>query len=581
LESGQGETGGRQKVLFNVALYLRHTGYKPMDFLDEVNQNFNEPEVEKELQHAKGRGIKEKYDLKYFVNHYAKYTEALCGWALGLSEALLEVLEEPSNAKILKSYEPPENASEELTFQNRIVYCKKEDLFFDLYTWDEYKKNAINNTFQHLFSKKPDLIYSKNPDKLIVESTAFRPEQYNPKKPIFEEDKKLYLNDYRPIGVDMLGPDKCDLYDFYVGEFLTLVGNIFVDREDLLDYFLDFLANVIQRPGEKIRQIPFICSKQKQIGKGLMFLTIQKALHKDHCKSINTRTALDKGMTFLHRSLFVNIDEVYLKGDYKQMRLLMDRIKLLATQQEHSVRTLYQDERTIYSNTNFIMFSNYPDAIDFDAQEERYFYINSKAERLGDTFYKDYYHDYLKDGKLAECVKHFLFHRKIKTYADLTSEEKDEEGKPRVPLFSASGTAYKTRDFQERAKTSGTLSIQIVKQLVKEFEEPFRYDVVAISEVHKYLTKEHPKYNESLNVLAEAFEELKFRKLGEAKHKRSGKKPTLWIVRDEHIYSKIEHTTIASEFWIPIDLDKYDMDEAHKRDIKNKIDIMKDEKVPF
>ena len=30
------------------------------------------------------------------------------------------------------------------------------------------------------------------------------------------------------------------------------------------------------------------------------------------------RNALDKGMTYLHRSLLVCIDEVYLKGDYKR-----------------------------------------------------------------------------------------------------------------------------------------------------------------------------------------------------------------------------------------------------------------------
>jgi len=261
----------------------------------------------------------------------------------------------------------------------------------------------------------------------------------------------------------------------------------------------------------------------------------------------------------------VCIDEVYLKGDYKQMRILMDKIKLLATEQEHSIRTLYRDERQVWSNCNFIMFSNYPDAIDFDEKEQRYFYINSKGNRIEepDTFYEDYFFDALQNGKLAECVKHFLLNRKILTYDDLTADQKDQ-GKPLVPLFTPSGTAWKTDDFLERVKDGGTQSHQLCRRLVSELDNPFRYDVVSISEVHDYLKKHHKEYNESLNVLAEAFEDLKYRSLGRVLHSKSGKKPTLWIVRNQDEYSKIANTTIADRYWIPLSLERFEMHETDK-----------------
>ena len=550
----------RQKHLFNIGLYLKHTKLKPLDFLETVNKNFNEPETDKEVQHAINRAEKDKYDLKHLVKNYASYTESMCGWKLGLSEALQEVCEEPGNDKALIGYKPPDSPGQVLGFEERIVYCKKEDMFWDLQTWDNYKKNAINNTFQHIFTKKPELQYAQNPDKLIVEETDFIPSEYKERKAIFKRENKLYLNTYKPKGVEPLSREKCKLYDFYLGEFLTNINNIFCGHNSqYVNYFLDFLAYIVQYPGYKIRQIPFLCSKAKQLGKGLIFETMQKILHKDYARKINTRTALDKGMTFLHESLFILIDEVYLKGDYKQMRLLMDKIKLLATEQEHTVRTLYRDERTVWSNTCFIMQSNYPDAISFDEQEERYFYIKSEGKRLPGQFYKDYYWKHLVEGQMAECVKHFFLNRVILTKEALTKEQMDEDGEPKVPLFVASGTAHKTEDFYDRVKGSGTDSKQLTERLVKENEEPFRFDIVCISEAHKYLKDNDNKYNESLNVLAEAWEELGYKKLGECKHKKSGKKPTLWNVRNFKNYEKIANTTLADMFWIPIDKEKYDL----------------------
>ena len=564
LVSGTGDTGGRQKVLFTIALYLKH-GDLPPEYLYEVNKNFTEPEADREVQHAISQSY--KYDLKYLVDNYAKYTENLCGWPLPLDETLMNRIDTPGNEKIKKQYVAPEKASAVMGFHERIVYCKLEDMFWDKHTWTEYKERAINHTFQHEFKTKPSLIYGKNPDKLIVESTQFRPELYKPNEPIFEEDEKLYFNDYKPLGVEPLSPDKCELYKYYVEHlFLRNLENIFEDNEDTLPYFLDWASTIVKYPGVKIRQIPFICSATKQLGKGLFFQTMQKILHKDHVQKINVRNALDKGMTYLHRSLLVCIDEVYLKGDYKRMRILMDKFKLLATEQEHSIRTLYRDERQIWSNCNFIMFSNYPDAIDFDEKEQRYFYINSEAGRIEepDTFYEDYYQDALVKGQLAECVKHFLLNRKILKYEDLTEDQKDG-GKPLVPLFSPSGVAYKTEDFYERAREGGTESHQLCRRLVAELDNPFRYDVVSISEVHDYLKNNNKTYNESLNVLAEAFEDLKYRSLGRVLHSKSGKKPTLWIVRNQDEYSKIANTTIADKYWIPLSLEKFEMQEVDKR----------------
>ena len=571
-----GVTPGRQQFLFYIALYLRHIGQSSTSLLDEINKNFNEPVGPKDLEHAKEQSY--KYELDHLVKNYSKYTKEIAGFELPVSEALQEVIEAPGNEKILKGYTPPENPGVELEFHKKIVFCKKETLYWDLSTWDEYKEKAIDQTFQHLFKQKPSLIYSKNPDKLIVESTVFRPDLYNPNKPILTEDKKLYLNDYKPKEIEALGPDKCPEYDYYIGLFLKLIGHLNNHTQEYIDWILDYLASVIQFPGAKIRHIPVYISKVKRVGKGSLFKTIQKILHKDYVLLTEPRDALDKGKTFLHRKLMVLVDEIYIKGEPDKLKVLMNIFKLLATDEEHRVRTLYSDYRTIYSNTNFLFFSNETDAISFDETEGRYFYVQCLGGRMEDSFYEDYWEGLdpkNKTGnKLAHCVKHYLLNRKIKTYDDLTPEEKQKNKK----VFTPDGTALLTDHFYEACKKNGTESKLLCRDLIKQKETPFNRDVVAIGEAHNYLRE---KYNlkERMSYMTEALDDLDAKRLGECKHKASDKHPTLCIVRNLGKYQKFSNGEIADNYWLPLDTENYEMNPTDIARVKNNLEELKKEEL--
>jgi len=576
-----GVTPGRQQFLFYIALYLRHTGQSSTSLLDEINKNFNEPVGPKDLEHAKEQSY--KYELEHLVKNYSSYTEKLSGFALPVSEALQEVMEEPGNEKILKGYTPPENPGVELEFHKKIVFCKKENVYWDLSTWDEYKEKAIDQTFQHLFKQKPSLIYSKNPDKLIVESTVFRPDVYNPTDPFLKEGNKLYLNDYKPEGIEPLGPDQCPDYDYFISLFMKLVSHLNNGTQEYIDWLLDFLATTVQQPGRKIRHIPFYASKVKRFGKGTLFNTMKKIHGKNHAILINTSNALDRGKTFLHRKTLVLVDEIFLKGNYQQLQLLMNQFKHLATEEEHNVRTLYQDYRTIYTTTNFLFYSNFPDALSFDDKEGRYFFIECLGGRLEDSFYSDYW-DALdpKDktgSELAHCVKHFLLNRKIRTYQDLTPQEKADN----VKVFDPDGTALLTEYFYEACKRSGTESKRLCRQLIKEKDTPFANDIIAIGEIHKYLVKEY-NLKENINYLADALTDLDCIRLGECKHKQSDKHPTLWIIRNKDRYISFTNGQIADNYWLPLDLEKYELEQNDKLRIKSnlkQLETLPDDEVPF
>ena len=99
---------------FYLRLLLFKHGDLPPEYLYEVNKNFTEPEADREVQHAISQSY--KYDLKYLVDNYAKYTENLCGWPLPLDETLMNRIDTPGNEKIKKQYVAPEKASAVMGF---------------------------------------------------------------------------------------------------------------------------------------------------------------------------------------------------------------------------------------------------------------------------------------------------------------------------------------------------------------------------------------------------------------------------------------------------------------------------------
>ena len=163
-----------------------------------------------------------------------------------------------------------------------------------------------------------------------------------------------------------------------------------------------------------------------------------KILGEHNCSIMGPRQATDKGKGFLVDKQVVLIDEIKSTGKWEERNTILNILKPLMTEELHDVRPLFKDWKTVYSTTNFFLFTNYADAISVSKDEARYTVLENLEERLDDEFYQDYWRN-LKDGELAGLVKHFLEKRKIKEYEDLKEDEK-EDGKPTVTVCKGEGT---------------------------------------------------------------------------------------------------------------------------------------------
>ena len=85
----------------------------------------------------------------------------------------------------------------------------------------------------------------KNARRIVVEDWIYDPKGYDPKQRLIEVEKKLYLNSYVPS--DLIA----EIGDITYWD--QLLDHYFNDNQKYKEHFLDWLAYMVQHPGEKIR----------------------------------------------------------------------------------------------------------------------------------------------------------------------------------------------------------------------------------------------------------------------------------------------------------------------------------------
>ena len=579
LTSGQVD-GGRAKALFFLGLYLRYVKIPGLR-LEDINEKFfSKAEDPKEVDHVLNDSLaKEKYSgkegLKHLIHNYSKYTEALTNVKLPLPKALME-LEDAE--EILDSFEDVEPEDEKLMFFRNVIYIKEDDRYWDLRTNRKYKENAINVDYGKLWKKNtPTYHFARTPIRKVVETRVYRPDKYEKDRPpIFKDDEgQLHLNSYRPGGVEPVDPQTNMDTQLQLKQFKELMEYLYPEQEER-NWVLDFYSTLFQHPGRKIRSSILTYSKFQQVGKSSLFKTIQKGLGDDNCSIISPKQAIDRSKAFLIDKQLVLIDELRIEGTKNYKGLIMDLLKPLMTEEQHDARPLFQDWRTIHTITSFAIFTNHEDAIFTDYElEARHSVFEHTEQRLEESFYDDYWKN-LKDGQLANVVKHFLLHRKIKTYDDLTKEEIDEETKaPLIPLFKAEGPCLKTEALRRMSEKGDTLTEEI-KTLIQQRLEPFHQDIIGINETFLFL-KNQGKEITRQNELSEVLDKLECHRFGECKHIISNKSPILYSVRNHGRYQKFYNTDIASNYWTPMDWKEWGMTQKDVDIVKGKVkDLFED-----
>jgi len=531
--SGQ---GGREKFLLIANQVIRHKklDLNPLEVNDQFTESLAEDEAISEVEKHNNKDWVNEFTPLYLKDHYEKYLYEINGYHRKVLKGV----------GVLDGFIDPEQEEKTKEFLNNIIYIKRDNLWYDKSTGQEYDQKAIQVTYGHIFGGRiADVVrnFVAFEGAQLVEQSVYRPDLFKTiEDPIVKDEKGLLqLNTYRPSDI------KAIEINTHIENFKELIKRLTENEGtgtdskggevDLFEYVLDHLSMPFQQPGNKIKKAVLFHSKEFQVGKNTFFSIVQEGLGKDNCAVIDPIEAIDKARGFLEHQL-VLIDEIKLDGDWHKKISTLNVMKPLMTNTDFRMRPLFHNWKFIYSTCNFMMFTNHSDALAVNVNEARYTIIDinkTRDQMGGDEFFSLFWtpEGHLVDG-LVEAVKWFLTNRKISND------------------FNPKSISLKTNFLEVMSEEGGHPLLKDIKPLFNERATPFHQSVIAIQEAFDWL-KNNKKIPGRINDLADVLTKLGCERVGEVKHKRTGRKPTMWILRNHDFFCDKSMSSICNEYWMP------------------------------
>lgn len=199
-------------------------------------------------------------------------------------------------------------------------------------------------------------------------------QRFRPDRPYGERME----DEFGEIGVNTYRPPKQSAREGDVTPFLDHLSRLLPVEHDRA-ILLAWMAQVVQRPGVKIGWAPVIQSMEGA-GKTLFERIMQAAvgrtyMHKPKAKQLNEGGGKFNG--WMHRKLLIIINEV--KSDEK--RDLIEVMKEWITDDPVEMEKKGQDQFVSDNPTNWLMFTNYKDAIPINDDSRRYAVMYSAIQR--------------------------------------------------------------------------------------------------------------------------------------------------------------------------------------------------------
>ena len=213
---------------------------------------------------------------------------------------------------------------------------------------------------------------------------------YNPTKPTRQtvtQDGVVKINTYRPL-LGERAPGNVEPFTRHLENILPDAG----DRKILIDY----LASCVQRPGVKSQWAPVIQGTQGN-GKTILYHAVEYALGAPHCHQVDPNDFKSSNFNgWIDGKLFICIEEIRIAGKYE----FADKLKPLITNRRIASQSKGEDQRTTDNYANFLLFSNYKDAVIKTREDRRYCVFYTAQQSVSDLIKSGmnnrYFHDFFR-----------------------------------------------------------------------------------------------------------------------------------------------------------------------------------------
>jgi len=273
------------------------------------------------------------------------------------------------------------------------VYLRKDDKMYNSTNGLVYKVEGFNRMHSSMVEKGAiSSVLLKFKGLKQADILEFNPSEDR----VFKRDHIIYANTYVPPELFPLPGSVRPM----LKHFRYLIPNK-EEREIVLDY----IAFIIQKPGEKIRWMPVI-KGVKGIGKSIIAeLIIAPLIGMSNFKPVDSKAVKRDFNSWQLDAQIVCFHELKIGDTRREKKALTDSLKSFIADPTIQAHRKGIDEYTALNKSNVIGFTNHEDAIMITADERRFCMIRSEVVPKSIHYYNDFT-TWLKNNK-EEMLNYF------------------------------------------------------------------------------------------------------------------------------------------------------------------------------
>lgn len=290
---------------------------------------------------------------------------------------------------------------------------------------------------------------------------------------------------------------------------------------------LDWMAYQVQHPGEKLNWALHIKGAEG-VGKSAFEAIMAALLGRPNVREVNNEELHDKYTDFMKNTMLIVVHEMMSRGRLDTM----NKIKPLITQDSIPVREMYTPTYILPNVANFLLFSNYGDAILIDKGDRRYCVLWTEAKLFKTEKEQLSYY-----GPLWDWIRH----------PDMAAHMTDFLRKRDLSHFNAKGSAPMTKSKEEAIRVSRNNFEAWIEDGINDEAWPFKGDVVTVRHLadpkvcpRQFINMSPYKWAEALKA-AGAVQHTSPVKLSD------GTQTRFWVLRNQGIHlNEMNHSSVAN-----------------------------------
>lgn len=203
---------------------------------------------------------------------------------------------------------------------------------------------------------------------------------YHPGQPdelIVVDGGKTYVNTYRRCHPTPIPSEAAEAGALFMGHMDVLIA-----EESYRRTMMDWLAYMVQYPGEKIRWAVLLQGAEG-CGKSFLSDVMRVVLGNEHVHVIGGKALFDGWNEWAEGHQLVTLEEVRVQGVNRHE--VMNVLKPLITNDVVPVSQRFRDSREVPNRTNYLLLTNFDDALAVTNESRRYFVVQSKIQHKAEV----------------------------------------------------------------------------------------------------------------------------------------------------------------------------------------------------